>query len=45
MIVVLDTSAAIEIILRKDKAIRFNDHVEKAKWIIAPDLFVWPIQI
>lgn len=40
MIAVLDTSAAIEIILKKDKSVKFNTEIEKAKWIIAPDLFV-----
>jgi predicted nucleic acid-binding protein len=40
MIIVLDTSAAIEIILKKDKANIFNKVIEKAKWIIAPDIFV-----
>jgi len=40
MIAVLDTSAAIEIILKKDKAIKFNNEIANIKWIIAPDLFV-----
>jgi len=40
MIVVLDVSAAIEIILQKDKKDLFNSIYKKGTWIIAPDLFV-----
>jgi len=40
MIVVLDVSAAIEIILQKDKKDLFNKIYEKGTWIIAPDLFI-----
>jgi len=40
MIVVLDVSAAIEIILQKDKKDLFNTIYKKGTWIIAPDLFI-----
>jgi predicted nucleic acid-binding protein len=40
MIVVLDVSAAIEIILQKDKTEKFYSIYKKATWIIAPDLFI-----
>ena len=40
MIVVLDVSAAIEIILQKDKREIFNSIYMKGTWIIAPDLFI-----
>jgi predicted nucleic acid-binding protein len=37
---VLDVSAAIEIILLKDKSSKFIDEYNKGNWIIAPDLYV-----
>lgn len=40
MIVVLDVSAAIELILQKDKKEIFNSIYKKGTWIIAPDLFI-----
>ena len=40
MIVVLDVSAAIEIILQKDKQEKFNRIYKNGTWIIAPDLFI-----
>jgi predicted nucleic acid-binding protein len=40
MIVVLDVSAAIEIILQREKKELFNSVYKKGTWIIAPDLFV-----
>jgi len=40
MIVVLDVSAAIEIILQKDKQEKFNSIYKNGTWIIAPDLFI-----
>jgi predicted nucleic acid-binding protein len=40
MIVTLDVSAAIEIILQKDKKDKFDKVYKSAKWVIAPDLFV-----
>ena len=40
MIVVLDVSAAIEIILQKDKREKFNNIYKNGTWIIAPDLFI-----
>jgi len=40
MIVVLDVSAAIEIILQKSKKDLFYNEFKNANWVIAPDLFV-----
>jgi predicted nucleic acid-binding protein len=40
MIGVLDVSAAIEIVLNREKAERFNKEVKGSSWVIAPDLFV-----
>lgn len=40
MTAVLDVSAAIEILLQKEKKELFNATYEKASWIIAPDLYV-----
>lgn len=40
MIVVLDVSAAIEIILKKPKKELFEAQYQTASWVIAPDLFV-----
>jgi len=40
MIVILDVSAAIEIILKKEKRKLFDSQYKIAKWVIAPDLFV-----
>lgn len=40
MIVVLDVSAAIEIVLKKDKNELFNTVYKDASWVIAPDLYV-----
>lgn len=40
MIVVLDVSAAIEVILQKDKKDLFNTVYKKGTWIIAPNLFI-----
>ncbi len=40
MTAVLDVSAAIEIILQKDKKELFTAAYEKASWVIAPDLYI-----
>ena len=40
MTLVLDVSAAMEIILQKSKRDSFNAAYKKGSWIIAPDLFV-----
>jgi len=40
MIVVLDVSAAIEILLKKEKRERFNKTYKEASWVISPDLYV-----
>ncbi len=40
MIVVLDVSAAIEIVLKKARRGLFNAAYQEAEWVIAPDLFV-----
>ena len=40
MIAILDVSAAIEILLKKEKKDKFNECFENADWIISPDLFI-----
>ena len=40
MIVVLDASAAAEIVLRRTAATELSDFVAAADWVIAPTLFV-----
>ena len=40
MIVVLDASAAIEIVLQRDLAKQLSNHVLAADWVIAPTLFI-----
>ena len=40
MTAVLDVSAAIEILLQKEKKELFNITYEKASWVIAPDLYI-----
>ncbi len=40
MIVVLDVSAAVEILLCKEKSTVFQDSYNKAQWVISPDLYV-----
>ena len=40
MIVVLDVSAAVEILLQKEKKALFISLYEKASWVIAPDLYI-----
>ncbi len=40
MIAILDVSAAIEILLRKEKAVLFENTYQNASWIIAPELYI-----
>lgn len=40
MIVVLDTSAAVEIVLQRDSAQGLAEVVRAADWVIAPTLFI-----
>jgi len=40
MIAVIDVSAAIEIILQKQKKDLFNSRYKEASWVLAPDLYV-----
>jgi predicted nucleic acid-binding protein len=40
MIAVLDASAAMHIILKKEKAKHFLKYYEKSDWVIAPELFI-----
>ncbi len=40
MIIVLDVSAAIEIIFQREKVDKFNNFYKQGSWVIAPDLFV-----
>ena len=39
MIAVIDVSAAVEIILKKEKSNIFNNQLLQASWVIAPDLY------
>lgn len=40
MTVVLDVSAAIQIILKKEKVEFFNNVYKNASWVIAPELYI-----
>jgi len=40
MIVILDVSAAIQIILQKEKKELFNTKFKEASWVLAPDLYI-----
>ena len=40
MIVVLDTSAAIEIVLQRNSAQKLAEVIREADWVIAPTLFI-----
>jgi predicted nucleic acid-binding protein len=40
MIVVLDASAAVEIVLQRDGAEQLGDVLRQADWVIAPTLFI-----
>ena len=40
MIVILDTSAAVEIVLHRDSAKRLAEVVREADWVVAPTLFI-----
>lgn len=40
MTAILDVSAAIEIILKKEKAPKFEETYQSASWIISPSLYV-----
>lgn len=40
MIIVLDTSAGAEIVLRREHALALGEHVAGADWVVAPTLYV-----
>jgi len=40
MTLILDVSAAIQIILKKDRKEYFSEIYEKSSWVIAPDLYI-----
>ena len=40
MISILDVSGAIQIILEKEKAKKFDKAINDAEWVISPDLYV-----
>ena len=40
MIVILDVSAAIEILFLKEKSVQFQRAYNEGTWVIAPDLYV-----
>jgi len=43
MTVVLDVSAAIEMLLKKDKKELFDETFTSATWVIAPELFIFEL--
>ena len=45
MIIVVDVSAAIEIIFQREKVNRFKSIYNQGSWIIAPDLFIAEIDM
>ena len=40
MISILDVSGAIQVILEKEKAEKFDKIIKSSEWVIAPDLYV-----
>ncbi|BBO86513.1 hypothetical protein DSCO28_70790 [Desulfosarcina ovata subsp. sediminis] len=40
MILILDVSAAVEIVLQRKNGEHFRHHIESAKWVLAPGLFI-----
>jgi predicted nucleic acid-binding protein len=40
MIIIMDVSAAIEILFKKEKCKQYSDEFNNGTWIIAPDLYV-----
>ncbi len=40
MIVVIDTSAAAEIVMQREHAREYAGHIEDADWVIAPTLYI-----
>jgi len=40
MILILDASAAVEIVLQRENSVHFIDHIESAEWVLAPGLFI-----
>ena len=45
MILILDASAATEIVLRRKKYKTFESYITDADWIISPGLFISEISI
>jgi len=40
MIVVVDVSAAVEVLLQKETQTQFSKYLKEAAWVIAPDLYI-----
>ncbi len=40
MILILDTSAAIEVVLQREHSKSFSNHISNADWVIAPDVYI-----
>jgi len=40
MIVVVDVSAAVEVLLQKETQTQFSKYLKEASWVIAPDLYI-----
>jgi predicted nucleic acid-binding protein len=40
VIIVLDTSAGAEIVLRREHALALGEHIAEADWVLAPTLYI-----
>ncbi len=40
MIVIMDTSAAVEVVLRRSYSEQINERLSNADWVIAPDVYI-----
>jgi len=40
MIIILDSSAAVEVVLNREYSKKFSDLLSNAEWVIAPDIFL-----
>ncbi len=40
MIIIMDASAIVEIVLKRENAERYSEYIEKADWTIAPDIII-----
>jgi len=40
MIIILDSSAAVEVVLNREYSRKFSDLLSNAEWVIAPDIYI-----